>query len=144
MSEEEHFRKLERMYHGAPCNAYYKPLLSIAKGQTELRIPISENLHHAAGAVHGSAYFKAVDDAAHFATQSLVQDAFVVTTHLSVQLTRPIVAGCICARGRVTFSSRNLFHAETILTDEHDNEIGRGTASFVRSKVPLSEDIGYA
>jgi uncharacterized protein (TIGR00369 family) len=143
VSDEDHYRKLERMYHAAPCNEYYKPRLNVAKGSAELEIPITPNLYHAAGAAHGSVYFKAVDDAAYFATQSLVPEVFVLTTHLSVYLTRPITDGRICSRGRVTFVSRNIIHAEAILTNEKDEEIGRGTASFARSKMPLDEDLGY-
>lgn len=143
MSDEEHYRRLERMYHAAPCNTYYKPQLTVTKGAAELRIPITPNLYHAAGAAHGSVYFKAVDDAAFFATQSLVPDYFVLTTHLNVQLTRPIKEGWLTARGSVTFSSRSLFHAEAVLTGDDGKELGRGTASFIPSKINLQEDIGY-
>lgn len=30
-SNEAHFRKLENMYHAAPCNAYYAPILKVAR-----------------------------------------------------------------------------------------------------------------
>jgi acyl-coenzyme A thioesterase PaaI-like protein len=141
--DEAHFRMLERMYHAAPCNVYYKPTLRIEKGKSELHIPITPNLWHAARAAHGSVYFKAVDDAAYFAALSLVPDVFILTTSLNVYLTRPITEGTIIGKGRVTFASKNLFNAETILTDADGNEIGRGTASFARSKMPLESGIGY-
>jgi acyl-coenzyme A thioesterase PaaI-like protein len=35
--------------------------------------------HHSIHAVHGSVYFKALDDAAFFAVNSLVEDVFVLT-----------------------------------------------------------------
>ena len=58
-------------------------------------------------------------------------------------LTRPITEGTIIGKGRVTFASKNLFNAETILTEADGNEIGRGIASFARSKMPLDSGIGY-
>ena len=143
MSLEDHYRKLERMYLSAPCNAYYKPQITIGEGTAELKIPITPNLYHAAGAAHGSVYFKTADDAAFFAVNSLVQDVFVLTTNLNVHLLRPVAEGTITGHGKAVFTSRNLFLAETVLVDGAGKEIGRATASFARSKIPLSSDIGY-
>jgi len=66
VSNEEHYRKLERMYASAPCNKFYAPTLRVGNGRTELIIPIRSDFCHSAGAVHGAAYFKALDDAAFF------------------------------------------------------------------------------
>ena len=60
----EHFRKLERAYASAPINAFYEPTLRVSEGLAELEIGITRKMHHAAGGVHGSVYFKALDDAA--------------------------------------------------------------------------------
>jgi len=85
----EHFRKLERMYHDhAPINDFFDPDLTIEAGRATLELPVSEKLHHPAGGVHGTAYFKALDDAAFFAVNSLVEDVFVLTTQLNLHLTR--------------------------------------------------------
>lgn len=140
---DAHFRKLERLYASAPINRFYKPVLTISEGAAELVIPIGEHLFHAAHAVHGEVYAKAVDDAAFFAVNSLVRDVFVLTVHLDVRLTRPVSSGEIRARARVTFSSPGLFHAETVLSDAKGRELGRGSAIFVKGKVPLTPDVGY-
>jgi len=50
VDEEEHFRRLERMYHNAPCNRYYKPELRIGQDSARLRITVREDFFHAAGA----------------------------------------------------------------------------------------------
>ena len=76
-SDHEHFRKLERMYHAAPINQFYRPVLTVGEGSAELEIPIRPEFFHAAAAVHGSVYFKALDDAAFFAVNSLVTEVFV-------------------------------------------------------------------
>ena len=36
---EEHFRKLERMYAGAPTNRYFAPVIRISEGRAEVTIP---------------------------------------------------------------------------------------------------------
>ena len=142
---DEHFRKLERMFHGAPINRYFAPVLRIIEeGRAELTIPIKPDFFHAANAVHGSVYFKALDDAAFFAANSLVSDVFVLTVSYNLHLTRPISEGEMRASGRVVHRSRNLIIADAELLDSADRQIARGTGTFMRSQIPLSPEIGYA
>ena len=144
MSNEVHYRKLEKMYLAAPCNDYFKPEIHIEEGEAEIRIPIRPDLYHAAGAVHGVAYFKAADDSSFFAANSLVEDCFVLTTNLNLYLERPIVEGQIIGRAKVVFKSKTMFTTESVLTDVSGNEIGRATASFfTNSRIPLTEEVGY-
>ncbi len=77
-SSEEHYRKLERMYAAAPVNAYFRPELKVSEGKAEVVIPVRPEFFHAAHAVHGAVYFKALDDASFFAVSSVVTDVFVV------------------------------------------------------------------
>jgi len=143
MPDEEHFRKLERMYIGAPTNEYYQPKLVIGEGQTELVIPIRKDFFHAAGAVHGSVYFKALDDAAFFAVSSLVEDVFVLTVSFTAYLLRPISSGEMRARGSVSHKSQRLFVAESEVFDARGRQIARGSGTFMRSQVALTPEIGY-
>jgi uncharacterized protein (TIGR00369 family) len=140
----EHFRKLERMYAGAPINRYYAPRLTIAEGTTELVIAVKPDFFHAAGAIHGSVYFKALDDAAFFAANSLVDDAFVLTVSFNVYLTRPVSSGELIAKGRVVHQSRQLLVAESEAFDSQGRQVARGSGSFMRSQVRLAAEIGYA
>src|SRR6185436_14124985 len=75
--DEEHFRKLERMYDAAPINQYFRPVLTVGDALAEVAIVVRPDFFHAANAVHGSIYFKAMDDAAFFAVNSIVHDVFV-------------------------------------------------------------------
>jgi uncharacterized protein (TIGR00369 family) len=93
--------------------------------------------------MHGSVYFKLLDDAAFFAVNSIVEDAFVLTTSFHINLVRPANSGSIKAVGKVDFSSRNLFIATSRLYNEAGKEIGFGTGHFAKSKVALTEEIGY-
>lgn len=142
-TKQEHFRKLERMYASAPTNTYYAPMLHISEGQAQVIIPVRPDLFHAAGAVHGSVYFKALDDAAFFAVNSLVDDVFMLTVSFNMYLTRPISEGEMKATGRVIYRSRRVFIAESKLVDADGREIARGSGTFLKSKIPLSPELGY-
>jgi len=142
--DPEHFRKLERLYHGAPINQFYRPALTVSHGAAELVIPVRPEFFHAAHAVHGSVYFKALDDAAFFAVNSLVTDVFVLTASYNLYLTRPVTEGALRAVGRVVHRSRQLFLAEAELFDTEGRQVGRGSGSFMRSTIPLTPDVGYA
>ena len=49
-------------------------------GQARITFTIDERVFHAAGAAHGTSYFKMLDDAAFYAANSLVTDRFLLTT----------------------------------------------------------------
>jgi uncharacterized protein (TIGR00369 family) len=88
-------------------------------------------------------YFKALDDAAFFAVNSLVDDVFILTVSFNLYLTRPISEGEMKATGRVIHRSRRLFVAESELIDAKGREIARGSGTFMRSTIPLSPELGY-
>jgi uncharacterized protein (TIGR00369 family) len=140
---ENHYRKLEKMYAAAPINAIYLPRIKVSEGRSEIEIDLSEKFHHSAGAVHGSLYFKMLDDAAFFAANSLETEVFVLTIAFTTYLTRPVSEGKMKSVGKVVNKNRTQFIAESIVYDSNDNEIGRGNGVFVRSKYLLSETQGY-
>jgi uncharacterized protein (TIGR00369 family) len=142
-SDQAHFRKLERLYDRAPINAFYAPTLRVSHGAAELSLEILPKMYHAADAVHGSVYFKALDDAAFFAANSLVEEAFVLTVSFTVYMLRPVRRGRVTARGRVTHRTGRLFFAESTLEDEEAHPLARGSGTFMRSKILLTPEIGY-
>ncbi len=143
MTDQEHYRKLETMYASAPCNEYYAPALTISEGNAELVIPIQEKFFHTGGATHGAVYFKALDDAAFFAVNSLIREVLVLTVSFTIYLTRPISGGEMKSLGKVVHRAKQLFIAESVLYDSQKREIGRGSGSFVKGKVRLTPEIGY-
>ncbi len=60
---EQHYRLLEQMYHNAPTNRYYYPVLIVSHAAAEVRVPVRPEFMHSGHAVHGSVYFKCLDDA---------------------------------------------------------------------------------
>jgi len=128
---------------GANINRFFEPEIRIEDGQAEIRIAVSPKFFHAAGAVHGSVYFKAMDDAAFFAANSVVEDVFVLTTNFNIQLLRPVTRGTLIAKGTLISATRNLLIADAELRDDRDRLIGRGTGSFMKSKMLLADVPGY-
>lgn len=140
----EHYRKLERMYHGSPCNDDLDVTLSITDaGDAELALSVGEEDHHAAGGVHGTYYFKALDDATFFAANSLVDDVFVLTTDFHLQLTRPVTEGTLRATATVVNDHPKQLIADGVLYDEEGTQLARGTGTFARSGVELEAEMGY-
>ena len=144
ISDDDHYRRLERMYLSAPINAIFRPTIHVSEGRTEIVMPMRRDFHHAANAVHGAVYFKALDDASFFAANSLVRDVFVLTVTYTVYLTRPIADGEMRATGNVVHRSKNLILAEAEVVDSAGRQIARGSGSFMQSRTPLTAEIGYA
>jgi uncharacterized protein (TIGR00369 family) len=138
-----HYQKLEHMYLSARCNEYYQPKIAVRNASAEITLPVHNKLFHAAGAVHGSAYFKALDDAAYFSANSIVPDVFVLTANFNLYLTRPVSQGILKAFGIVIYTGKNQIIAEAELFDYKSRLVAKGSGTYVRSNIHLSEDIGY-
>jgi uncharacterized protein (TIGR00369 family) len=143
MSNDEHYRKLENMMHTAPIVKLTGARVKISHAYSEMTIPVEEKLFHAAGALHGCIYFLALDNAAFFAANSLVEDVFVLTVNFNIYLTKPVSNGRIRAIGKVINTAKNQFIADSVLYDSEDKEIARGSGIFVKSKIKLTPEIGY-
>jgi len=143
MNKDKHYLALENMYLAAPINTIYKPRINILEGLSEIEIELNEGYFHAAGAVHGSVYFKMLDDSAFFAANSLEREVFVLTTSFTVYLTRPVSSGSMRAVGKVVNSTKSQFIAESVAYNSEGKEIARGSGVFVRGKFKLGEALGY-
>jgi uncharacterized protein (TIGR00369 family) len=141
--QDEHFRRLERMYNSAAINVFFAPVLHVSEGRAEVKLPIRADFFHAAHAVHGAVYFKALDDAAFFAANSVVRDVFVLTVTFNIVMLRPVIGGTLTAVGTLRDRSRSLMLAESELRDERDRTVARGSGTFTLSKIPLGPAVGY-
>ena len=142
-NREAHYRSLERMYLEAPANGHYRPDIHIVEGRAEVTIAARPELMHAAAAVHGSVYFKLLDDSCFFAVNSLVEDVFVLTSSFNIYLTRPITQGLMHGSGWIVHRSGRLFLAEGEVRDDDGRLAARGSGTFVRSRIELDERVGY-
>lgn len=142
--ERTHFETLIAMYDNAPINKWFRPQLRIPEeGRAEIEMPVREDFYHAARAIHGAVYFKALDDATFFGVQSLVNDFFVVTSSFQLYFLRPVSEGPLLALGQVVSRSKRLYIAEGVLLDNRGKEVARGTGTFMPSSIQLGPDLGY-
>ena len=140
-----HWRALEGLYASAPINDLFDSTLRIAEeGRAGIRFTVDQRHYHAAGAAHGTVYFKMLDDAAFYAANTLVTDRFLLTTSFNLHFTRPVRQGPVTAEGRWISGRRRVLVAESRLIDSEGEEIGRGTGTFQRSRIALSSLAGYA
>jgi uncharacterized protein (TIGR00369 family) len=142
--QSAHFRGLESLYRAAPINALFRSELEIAEaGLARIRFEVERDTFHAAGAAHGTLYFKMMDDAAFYACNSLVSDRFLLTTAFNLVFTRPIKSGSVIAEGRWISGKRRVFVGESRLILSDGEEAARGTGTFMRSHIALSGLHGY-
>lgn len=140
-----HWRALESLYASAPINQLFRSALTISgEGLARIAFDIEPAHFHAAGAAHGTIYFKMLDDAAFYAANTLVSDRFLLTTAFNLHFTAPVKAGRVVAEGRWISGRRRVYVAEARLVDAQGEEIGRGTGTFMKSRIPLSALPGYA
>ena len=140
-----HYRALERLYVAAPVNRLFASRLQIiGEGRSRLTFTVEPEVFHAAGAAHGTIYFKMLDDAAFYAANTLVTDRFLLTTSFNLHFTKPVRRGEVVAEGRWISGRKRVLVGESRLIDAEGDEIGRGTGTFMRSRIPLSSLLGYA
>ena len=139
------------MYRFAPVNAddRYQSRVLLAKGKAKVTAPAKAEYCHSAMALHGSSYFKMLDDAAFFAAQSLNHENFVVTTSFTTYITRPVdpsVVPYLTSTGTVTSASKSLIIAESVVRQPDGVEVGRGSGTFMPhpkfllNKIPVYAD----
>lgn len=141
---EAHLRSLESLYRSAPINSLFESRLELSEaGRATIRFEVDPAAFHAAGAAHGTLYFKMMDDAAFYAANSLVSDRFLLTTAFNLHFTKPLRSGEAMAEGRWISGKRRVFVAEARIVDSSGEECARGTGTFLRSGIALSSLDGY-
>ena len=142
--QDAHFRSLEALYRSAPVNRLFESELTITgPGEAEIRFAVDPATFHAAGAAHGTLYFKMLDDVAFYAANSLISDRFLLTTAFNLHFTRPMRGGTARAIGRWVSGRRRVLIAEARIVESEDEECARGTGTVLRSHIPLSSLDGY-
>ena len=78
-----HWRALEGLYASAPVNRLFDSRLEIVEeGRARIVFTVDERYFHAAGAAHGTIYFKMLDDAAFYAANTLITDRFLLSMNI--------------------------------------------------------------
>ena len=143
MSRSDHLEKLSSMYLNAPTNRYYQPTIKLENGSAEITITVREDFFHSAQSVHGSVYFKLLDDAAYFAAASCVTDSHLATASFNLYFLRPVSEGIMRGVGAVSHRSSRLIIATAQILDSRGKVCAEGSGSFMKTALALDEKVGY-
>jgi acyl-coenzyme A thioesterase PaaI-like protein len=139
----EHLRKLENMYHANPFTVRYGIKAAVSEGAAELKFTVQKDFLTISGFLDSSLLYKLLNDAATLAVNSKIDFALVQTVNFNTYLTQPVSIGTLVAKSRFLSISESLYLAETLVTNQKGLEICRGNGAFVKSRIALSEKIGY-
>ncbi len=140
---EEHLNRLTKMYHKAPINLMMNATLKVFASKAIVRMKVDKNYFHAGNTLHGSIYFKMLDDASFFASQSIVSDYFLVTSNYNVHLMRPIIEEELMAEGEVIAMSKSIVTASSKLFNSAGKLCAYGTGAFAKSRIKIEDAVGY-
>lgn len=138
----QHFHFLENMYLQAPIVKSLFPASSIhiTQGLAAIECPAEPHYFHAANSLHGSVYFRMLDDAAYFAASSMETDYFLLTAEFTIKFLRPVDGGLLKAEGRLKEgpSANGFYYAEAWLYNSEGKMAASGSGRFARSRKLLS------
>ena len=128
------------MYLAAPINEFFKPAIKIGRGSRDQ--VDDKRFFHGAGAAHGASTSRAWTTQL-FCRELMVEDRFVLTSNFNLYMLAPVSAGMIRSVGKVVSGGGSSFLAESVLYNDQDEEIARGSGMFIRSKMRLDPEMGY-
>ena len=133
MSNLDYYQRLEQLYYKNPCNAHYDLSMKVGTGTAAVTLTVRPDLLHGGGVLHGSVYFKALDDAATFAAASLKENEIHVTASFNIHFLRPISEGSFTATANVIHQSRRIVLVEAEALDENGRKLAYGSGSFMKA-----------
>ena len=140
-NNEIHYKTLKECYEKANINKFYVPTASITDGKAEIRMPLKEDFYHYGRYQHGSVYFKMCDDAGYFAAQSQEYEHFLVTSSYNLYFLKPMKLGEMIAKAHIISKTKSQFICESIIYNQDDQVIARGSGVFMRSSISLDQSL---
>ena len=133
----EHLKRLNKLYGVAPINGLFNEhvIEFAADGSTSIKFSPKKEHCHTMQSLHGSGYFKLLDDAAFFAAQALDEENFIFTTSFNTYLVRAAAIGVpLISQGRVISAGKTLLIAESRLIEEESGKlVATGSGTFQKS-----------
>jgi acyl-coenzyme A thioesterase PaaI-like protein len=142
MELASHYKALSGMYLSSPINTFFEPSIEVYNEACTVEVVAKQTFYHAMGGVHGSVYFKLLDDAAFFAANSVETEYSLLTASFTTYMTKPITEGLLVSKGHLIKKMGRQILAEAVLLNDGE-EVGRGSGLFVKSKLALNKVPGY-
>jgi uncharacterized protein (TIGR00369 family) len=125
------------MIHHYINHPMHKPLnMSVALKEKSAKITMSvhSSVLNFVGILHGSIYFKLMDDACFFAVIATNQSSFVVTSNMTVNYIKPVSEGMIITHASVITKRGRLYLCESHITNLEGSILAHATGSFIEPK----------
>lgn len=140
-----HLNKLINLFKTAPIQKIYAGcVMQLATGVCTIQYPVAPTLFHGGYALHGSAYFKLLDDAAYFAAATCSTDFFLLTSKFEIKLLRPVTAGQLTAEGSLESAQERSFTATARLLNADGKPVALGSGQFALSTTRWENLKGYS
>jgi uncharacterized protein (TIGR00369 family) len=113
-------------------------VLDVGPGWSKASVSHREDLTQPAGILHGGVISTLIDTGIAHAlmmtdrwTELQHEGGALVSVDLRVKFLRPVSAGTIVCDAKVVRSSRQIVHAEAVVTGEDGKEVARGDAIYM-------------
>tara|TARA_B100001989_G_C24383647_1_gene385598 strand:+ start:309 stop:758 length:450 start_codon:yes stop_codon:yes gene_type:complete len=103
-------------------------------GTARVSMVVNPNICNLVGTLHGSFYFKLMDDACFFAAISLNHHHFVATANFNIHYFLPVSKGKLSAIAKVINHDKNKYVCDCDIVDEDKHFCGHGSGLFVAPK----------
>jgi uncharacterized protein (TIGR00369 family) len=133
MTSNRHYHALKAIYFSAPMTKLFPPEIHIEHGKASISLVVKEDYFHIAKGLHGSVYFKLLDDASAFAAYSVIEDCFAYTANFNINFTGPVNHGKITAVGTFVRLEGRKLYTTSQLFNEYGIEIANAEGLFVKS-----------
>lgn len=141
----DHFARLINLFATAPVQQIFAgSSMQLEEGVCRIQFPVTPSLFHGAGALHGSAYFKLLDDAAYFAAATASPTYFLLTAKFDIKLLRPVHEGLLTAVGNLESVTERVLTASARLLNESGQPVATGTGQFAFSTIRWENLDGYS
>ena len=141
---DEHYLRLEKMYHTAPFNLSLNSTIIVNDGKSTVKARAEESMHHAGNLMHGAYYFMLLDNATFFAANSLVKDVLLLTQGFEIEFLHPVSKGELVCQGTFKEKRMGTYIATGELFNGKGELVGLGTGKFRRSKIMLNSISKYS
>lgn len=142
-AKQEHFRKLERMYHVLTVSRLLAVNLTVEAGTAVVEWSGRRGLDRA-GAHEDAICFRMVSDAALFAANSIEMENVLTTVDFNVRFLHGAAQGGMFCNGLAVHRADSLFFAQAELFDGQGRCLAIGSGTLRPTDVALASMAGYA
>lgn len=135
----QHYRALENLYLSAPINTIFPPTIEVSDRRAEISLEVKPEYCHSGKALHGSVYFKLLDDSSAFAAYSCGGEFMMLTKSYTVDFMRPVLNGRVTAIGEVTRIDGRKHFTESVLYDAQGKVAAKGHGLFLPGRIKFTE-----